>query len=375
MRSDISGEVSAVALFRGLCYTLGPLLFNRITMVPERFMYDDASHARDFIAERLSERGLNPDAVDDSIILGSGLGNFVNEHMDKGSVEIPFNDIFEYLNRVLPETPIAPSPGGQKGHAQKLVIGPLAGDSEERLVIAQSGREHPYEGVSTKRATFWLRIMQLIGVETLFGSNAVGIVTPGMLPLPSLMLVRCHRDYGKDNPLEGHNEPRFGPRFPHSGDLYPRESRMLVKSVAERLQVPIKEGTLFRFTGPEYENEDTVLDLRAILEGIYRKGRRPNMATEYDGEPVGGTGMSSTYEHLVLQHASPIQDTPDEKHPNRAFGKGRAHVSVGTNYACGLGPDGPGAFPNHDEVKRNAALVQDHFGRLAKEVIRGMRAA
>lgn len=333
-----------------------------------RYGYDDAETVIDLLRFRLEARDLDPDHVKDGIILGSGLGTFTEDHLDKDALVVPFGEIFDHLG--LPAA-------SQKapGHAHELLIGPLKGDTDARLVMAQRGREHPYEGVSTRRATFWLRVMQLLGVETLFDSNAVGILTPKTLPLPSLMLVKDHRDLANDDPLVGPHEPKFGNRFPHKGNLYPKRSRDLVKEVAQRLGLTTPEGILFRFKGPAYESAAEIYDLRNRLDGIWHNATEQPGETDYTGEPVGAVGMSSTYEHLVAQHASPIQDTSEEKFPNRAFGKGRVHLSVGTNYAAGLGPKSLGAFPTPAEVEHYAQQVQEAFGKLAREVILEMRKA
>lgn len=327
----------------------------------------DAARGHAYVCNKVEEAGIDPDTIRDGVVLGSGLGSFAGDYMDEGAVRIPFNDIFAKLG-------IERSEGGVPGHAQQLIIGPLKDDSADRCVIAQAGREHPYEGVSTRRSTFWIHIMQLLGVETLLGSNAVGIVTPKTLPLPSLMLVHSHLDFGEDNPLVGHNDPEFGPRFPHSGDLYPAVTREIIKKVAQELGVVLPEGTLFRCKGPEYESAETIYHLRALLEEIWEQGRRQpgeNRFGKFGGNEVGAVGMSSTFEHLVAQHASPNQGD----HPNRAFGKGRAHFSVGTNYAAGLGPDGAGRFPTHEEVQESSRMVEDTFGKLVRESIIAMRQA
>lgn len=329
----------------------------------ERYGYDDISRAVDILSKFLEVDGISSNKVRDGIILGSGLGKFVEDQMEPDAVEVDFNEIFEFLG-------LPPTTSGVAGHSQKLVIGPLKGENAGRYVIAQSGREHPYEGVSTRRSIFWLRIMQLLGVETLFGSNAVGIVTPDTLKIPSLMLVHSDRDFsGDDNPLIGPNDLAFGPRFPHCGDLYPAKSRALVKDVAKRLEIPLAEGTLFRIKGPQYESAETIYWLRGVLKQMWEEGRKQKGETRFDGDPVGVTGMSSTYEHLAAQQAS------QRPHPDRVFGKGRAHISVATNYAAGLGEEGPGQFPTHIEVQQNSLLVQEHFGALAREVILEMRKA
>lgn len=339
----------------------------------EHFGYDDACSARDEIALRLRERGLDSKDIKDGIILGSGLGGFAQTYLNRdragqsdGPVVIPFREILGRLK--------IPAGGGPavEGHAQELVIGPLESTDEKRLVMAQSGREHPYEGVSLRRATFWLRIMQVLGVETLFGSNAAGVVTPGTLGVPSLMLVNADIDEAGDNPLFGPNDERLGRRFQHMNDKYPEESRRLVKDAAKRVGVDLKEGLLFRTMGPNYESPDTILRLRGILESMYEQALEQKGEKRFSGlptlDPIGMVGMSSTFEHAVAQHA-----VYSEKNP--AFQRGRAHVSVATNYAAGMGPDGFVPPPTHDEVKERAAVVEEQFGKLAKEAILAMRRA
>lgn len=335
-------------------------------MAKERFMHDDAARGRDFVARQLKKEGFEANNVKDGIILGSGLGHFVEDHMDERSVHVPFGSVYNNLHINRGKGEAAP------GHAQELVIGPLKRDSDTRLVMAQAGREHPYEGIDPKRATFWLRIMQLLEVETLFGSNAVGIVTPDTLDLPSLMLVKGHIDEVYNGPLVGRNELKFGSRFPHMGDLYPAQTRELVKKVAAEQNIPLEEGILFRKMGPPYESTTIVYDLRNRLEGIWRQARKQKGESGFDGPPVGAVGMSSTLEHEVRQHASPNQDNKDHVYLNRAFGQS-AHVSACTNYACGMGPDGLGAFPSDTEVLENSEKVREIFGRLAREVILTMR--
>jgi hypothetical protein len=290
-----------------------------------------------------------------------------------GPVAIPFRRIFDAL-----EVPAADT--GVPGHAHELVIGPLDGTDESRLVIAQSGREHPYEGVPMRRSVFWLRVMQLLGVETLFVSNAAGVVTPRILKVPCLMLVNSDCDAGSDSPLIGANDERFGPRFPHMNDKYPRASRELVKTVAARLEIPLPEGLLFRELGPSYESPETILELRARLRTIwaaaqYQRGE-DRFRYSSTGDPTGMVGMSSTYEHTVAHHASQAAST-DTFGAYPAFKRGRAHVGVATNFAAAMGPDGFVPPPTHGEVKAVAddATLRDQFGKLVHEVILEWRKA
>lgn len=337
-----------------------------------RYGVNDALAAVGLIEEELREHGLDIGKVKDGVVLGSGLGAFPENHMDQDLVRIPFNRIFQALDLPLVE-------GEVPGHDRSLKIGPLKGTSEDRLVIAQAGREHPYEDIDTKRSTFWLRVMQVPGVEDLIGSYAAGILTPDTLQVPSLMLTRGQLDFGHDNPLVGPNSEPFGPRFPHSGDLYPKDTREMIMRVAKELGTPLKQGILVRSKGPEYEDAHRIYLFRSWLRGMYDEAHKQPGETElcerkWCGfgpyrDPVGVAGMSSTFEVMTIQHAKQAA----EGYP--AFRKGHAYLSAATNYAGGIGPKGPGAFPNHEEVKVNADLVADGFGKLVRGAMMEWRKA
>lgn len=329
----------------------------------ERFCYDDASRGRDMVGERLEERGLNIANVNKMAILGSGLGGFAEDHMEDGDkrVELTFGEVWERLNANI--EPV----GGLVGHDRKLIIAPLKGGSTEDLVLAQAGREHLYEGVSAQRATFWLRIAQLMGVQTLIASNASGILFPSNLKPGDLMMVNGHVDDvgGADNPLIGANDEKFGPRFPHMGDYYPEATRAIIRDEARDLGVNLREGTYVRVKGPTYESRDDVYKLRALVRGIWQEGK-----VDGDGRygqvninwaPTAVVGMSSVYEALVAQHAS-------QSEAYRAF-VNRAWISVPTNYAAMLGAPNPNAALTHDHVKDVANAVGVDFGQLVRSAL------
>lgn len=64
----------------------------------QRYGFDDAHRAFDFVDAKLREAGLEIDDVKDGVILGSGLGSFPQEQIEQGAVEISFADIFEELD-------------------------------------------------------------------------------------------------------------------------------------------------------------------------------------------------------------------------------------------------------------------------------------
>ena len=99
-------------------------------------------------------------APETAVILGSGLGNLVNELTD--TYEIAYKDI--------PHFPVSTV----EGHSGRLIFGKLG----RKDIMAMQGRFHYYEGYSMKEVTFPVRVMRELGIQTLFVSNAAGGTNP-----------------------------------------------------------------------------------------------------------------------------------------------------------------------------------------------------
>ncbi|WZL74919.1 purine-nucleoside phosphorylase [Clostridiaceae bacterium 35-E11] len=168
------------------------------------------------------------------LILGSGLG-VLGDEIDNPVVinydEIPY----------FPKSTV-------EGHAGRLLIGELEGN----IVIAMQGRFHYYEGYKMEEVTFPVRVMKNLGVEALFVTNAAGGVNLNYGP-GDLMLITDHINFGFDNPLIGSNYNTLGPRFPDTSTVYDKGLQEVVKKVAEREGIALKEGVYMMFTGPTYE--------------------------------------------------------------------------------------------------------------------------
>lgn len=168
------------------------------------------------------------------VVLGSGLGNFVQElKVDK---EIPYSEI--------PNFPVSTV----QGHSGKLIFGSIAG----KPVIAMAGRFHFYEGYAAEDVVFPIRVLKFLGVETLFLSNAAGGVNTSF-KIGDLMIIRDHISFATKNPLIGKNEERFGPRFPDMSEPYSRQLIKKAKEIGQRLNIGLKEGVYFCATGPTFE--------------------------------------------------------------------------------------------------------------------------
>lgn len=168
------------------------------------------------------------------IVLGSGLGNFVQElKVDK---EIAYSEI--------PHFPVSTV----QGHPGKLIFGAIAG----KPVIAMAGRFHFYEGYPVEDVVFPIRVMKFLGVETLLLSNAAGGVNTNF-KIGDLMIIRDHISFATKNPLIGKNDERFGPRFPDMSEPYNKQLIAKAKELGQQLNIDLKEGVYFCATGPTFE--------------------------------------------------------------------------------------------------------------------------
>lgn len=333
---------------------------------PTEYWFDDAAKVADYLQTQMTERGMDPGNLKDGLILWSWLGKFPEAHMARtgdgvsDGFSFSFTELLTHINQPGPEWEV-------EGHARKIIIAPLKSGNAEQLVIAQSGREHLYEWASPQRATFWLRVMQILGVQNCIGSNAVWAIS-GVEKIPSLAITHDSIDFDNwSNPLTGPNDDRLGPRFPHKSDFYPEKSRTLIKDIAGKIDIRLPESIYFRLPWPSYESPAEVYRLRTVAEGIRGHNHWQHGVPKYDANMVTVVGMSSTYEALVMQHAAQSKQFP-------AFQWHRAFISGITNYAAGLGPNGPVAPPNHNEVQERIAEIEEQFSRLVHAALRAFHA-
>lgn len=201
------------------------------------------------------------------LILGSGLGPLVDEIQDA--------DIIPY-----PDIPHWPTSTVQ-GHAGRLVIGEL----EEQDVLAMQGRIHFYEGYTMQQVALPVRVMRLLGVNTLIVTNAAGGLNPGY-DAGDIMVIEDQifiPGMAGHHPLLGPNSDTFGPRFSIHTHCYDLTLRKLAHSVAQQQGVVLREGVYVSLSGPSFETPAEVRMLRA-----------------WGGDAVG---MSTAPEVLAANHA------------------------------------------------------------------------
>ena len=184
-------------------------------------------HAADFIREKVG-------GAEIGVILGSGLGDYAEALEDAQYVD--YKDI--------PGFPRSTAPG----HAGRWWTGTLHG----KRVCMMQGRFHAYEGWSMEEVTMPVRVMALLGVKTLFVTNAAGGVNLDFSQ-GCLMIITDFINMTGKNPLTGPNLSEFGVRFPDMTHAYDVELIKLCEAQAHKLDIPVQKGVYMWMNGPCYE--------------------------------------------------------------------------------------------------------------------------
>ena len=229
------------------------------------------------------------------LILGSGL-NALAEAVEDG-IAVPYGEI--------PHFPVATV----EGHIGQLIVGRLEGQA----VVVMQGRAHYYEGYSMAEITFPVRVMQVLGIESLIVTNAAGGLDPEFRA-GDVMLITDHLNLigmcGL-NPLRGPNLDEFGPRFPDMSEPYDVHLRALAKQVAAEANVPLRQGVYVCLAGPSFETRADLRFLRLI--GVDAVGM--STVPEVTIARHGGTrvlGLSGISNVAPLEGASPVETTHEE---------------------------------------------------------------
>lgn len=220
-----------------------------------------------------------------AMILGSGLG-FLGDIIEN-PIAIPYGDIPHFKKSTAP------------GHLGRLVFGYLEGQP----VAVMQGRMHHYEGYSYEEVSYALRVLRLLGCDTLFVTNAAGCVNT-QWNAGEVMLISDHIKMFSESPLRGENLPQFGVRFPDASNLYTPRLRQMAKQAAEELHLPLREGVYFYCYGPQYETPAEIRAVRVL------GGDAVGMSTAPEVIVAGHCGMEILGFSLLSNMASGILDQP-----------------------------------------------------------------
>lgn len=248
-----------------------------------------------------------------AVVLGSGLGSFVNNV--EVDAAIPYTDIPGF---------IPPSVDGHKG---RLILGHVKGVPTAVL----QGRIHFYEGHSMTTVAHPVRTAALLGCEIVMLTNSAGGLDPAMRP-GDFMVIDDHINLMGDNPLKGPNIAEFGPRFPDMTEAYDRKLSTKMDEILKKMETKFFRGIYCGVSGPTYETPAEVRYLQLL-----------------GGKAVG---MSTVPETIAANH----------------LGLRVCALSCITNLAAGLSQN----KLSHEEVTETARAVESKFGQFLVEFISGL---
>ncbi len=248
-----------------------------------------------------------------ALVLGSGLNKFTD--IIDIVCTIDYHDLTGF--------PVSTNPM----HNGRFIFGYI----HQKPIVAMDGRIHYYEGYTMQQVVMPIRLMKMLGAETLILSNAVGGIKKD-LNVGDFMIINDHITSFVPSPLIGKNVHELGTRFPDMSHVYNKELNDIIKQCAKELNIDIKEGIYLQTTGPNYE---TPAEIRA-----------------YQTLGADAVGMSTACEAMAAVHC----------------GFKVCGISCITNKASGIS-----AEPLSDEdVAIVASQSSDNFCKLIKSLIKSI---
>ena len=244
------------------------------------FTFAQYQESADYIKEKIGD--FIPKVA---MVLGSGLG-FLGDVVEHPTA-IPYGEIPHFKASTAP------------GHAGRLVFGSLAG----KPVAVMQGRMHHYEGYGYDDVSYAVRVLRLLGCDTLIVTNAAGCVRTDW-NAGDLMLITDHIKMFSESPLRGANLPEFGVRFPDASHLYTVRLQETARRAAAELSIPLREGVYFYCYGPQYETPAEIRAARVL------GGDAVGMSTAPEVIVAGHCGMEVLGFTLLSNMAAGILDQP-----------------------------------------------------------------
>lgn len=244
------------------------------------YTFADYKKSADYLRTRIGD--FTPKVL---MILGSGLG-FMGDVVEN-PVAVDYRDI--------PNFKVSTAPG----HKGRLVFGMLKGQP----VAVMQGRMHHYEGYSYEDVGYAVRVVKLLGAETLIVTNAAGCVNTAY-KAGDLMLITDQIKIFMESPLRGPNVEEFGVRFPDASHLYTPALQELARKKAKKLNVTLREGVYMYFPGPQYETPAEVRLARVLGADAVGMSTCPEVTV------AGHCGMKVLGLTLLSNMAAGILDQP-----------------------------------------------------------------
>jgi len=179
------------------------------------------------------------------IVLGTGLHKLLD---------------FINIKRTIPYSEIPGFPVSTvEFHKGNLVYGTIG----NKTVLIMQGRFHFYEGYSMQQIVFPLRVMKLLGVKTLFLSNAAGGINLNFKK-GDLVLISDHINLQSANPLIGKNDAESASPFTDMREPYNVYLSYQLLDHANQLNIDLKKGVYAAVNGPNLETRAEYRFLKII---------------------------------------------------------------------------------------------------------------
>ncbi|WP_437187515.1 purine-nucleoside phosphorylase [Planctomicrobium sp. SH668] len=198
-----------------------------------------------------------------AIILGSGLGRFVDE--------LSVDEIIPY--EVIPHFRKSTAPG----HAGRLVCGRLEGVP----VFVLQGRFHFYEGYSTDDVTYPVQLLAALGVQELILTCAAGGLSSGMC-VGDLMFLRDHLN------LQHPKTPVHPKQDSILQSPYHVATTAILCRIANEIGVRSRTGTYLSVLGPNYETRAEQRFLSQFADSVGMSMVAEGMTAQALGMKVSG---------------------------------------------------------------------------------------
>jgi len=235
-----------------------------------------------------------PEPPQTSVILGSGLGNFVDS-LEK-PIFIPYSEIPDYPCSTV------------SGHEGEWVFGYI----HSKPILCASGRFHLYEGFNLDEVTLPVSVIHSLGCQTVIITNAAGCLKQDW-KIGNFMLISGYLDYTF---LNG-SDPSTVVLFKE------KQINQNIKVMAAKLGISLREGIYTGVLGPSFETPAEIQDIISL------GGNAVGMSTLHEiikanelGLKVVGISCLTNYgagmRGSVLSHEDVLENS---SHVNEDFSK------------------------------------------------------
>ncbi|HRH99997.1 MAG TPA: purine-nucleoside phosphorylase [Saprospiraceae bacterium] len=191
-------------------------------------LYESILESAQYLKEKM------PVIPSHAIVLGTGLGNMMH------GLEIIKEIAYRFIPHFVPTT--------VESHQGKLILAKW----QNKPILIFSGRMHYYEGYNLQEVTYPIRVLNELGVKTIWITNASGAVNPD-LKAGEIVFVEDHINFHPENPLRGISDPRLGDRFPDMSKVYDIGFLKLAKTACDSINYPFRKMIYFGLQGPSLE--------------------------------------------------------------------------------------------------------------------------